>query len=71
VLTAKIAGMDVYDYSPRMIKQAVAGYGQAEKTQVQQMVKILLNLTSIPTSDAADALAVALCHSQHAGIYHK
>jgi len=55
----------VFDYTPRKVKQAVAGYGQAEKSQVQEMVKVLLELSAIPTSDAADALAVAICHSNH------
>jgi crossover junction endodeoxyribonuclease RuvC len=55
----------VFDYTPRKVKQAVAGYGQAEKSQVQEMVRVLLELSAIPTSDAADALAVAICHSNH------
>lgn len=56
-------GLSVYDYSPRAVKQAVAGYGQAEKSQVQHMVKVLLRLSGAPSSDAADALAVAICHA--------
>ncbi len=56
-------GIAVGEYSPRTIKQAVVGSGKADKAQVQQMVKVLLNLSGIPPSDAADALAVALCHS--------
>jgi len=55
----------VYDYTPRTIKQTVAGYGQAEKGQVQEMVRLLLALSGLPSADAADALAVALCHAQH------
>ena len=56
-------------YSPRQIKQAVVGYGNADKLQVQHMVKTLLALDKTPQSDAADALAVALCHSQtHASL---
>lgn len=51
------------EYSPREIKQAVIGYGAAEKVQVQAMVKRLLNLSSVPQADAADALAVAICHA--------
>ena len=51
------------EYTPLAIKQAVVGYGNADKNQVQQMVKILLNLDQIPRpDDAADALAVAICH---------
>jgi len=55
--------LDVSEYSPRAIKQAVAGYGGAEKTQVSLMVEQLLRLSASPQSDAADALAVAICHS--------
>jgi crossover junction endodeoxyribonuclease RuvC len=65
VLTAMQARIEVYDYSPRAIKQTVAGYGHAAKAQVQQMVKVLLSLSAVPSSDASDALAVAICHAQH------
>jgi len=63
VVAAMQNGLTVHDYSPRSVKQAVAGYGQAEKSQVQHMVKILLGLSGAPSSDAADALAVAICHA--------
>jgi crossover junction endodeoxyribonuclease RuvC len=63
VVAAMRQGLLVHDYSPRMIKQAVAGYGQAEKEQVQHMVRVLLDLSGVPSSDAADALAVAICHA--------
>ncbi|WP_133128179.1 crossover junction endodeoxyribonuclease RuvC [Legionella nagasakiensis] len=53
----------VSEYSPREIKQSVVGYGAAQKEQVKHMVVNLLNLTSAPQSDAADALAIAICHS--------
>lgn len=53
----------VQEYSPRQIKQAVVGYGAADKSQVQHMVKMLLGLSDTPQADAADALAVALCHA--------
>ncbi len=57
------AGIDVAEYTPLEVKQAVVGYGVAEKNQVQHMVKALLNLDEIPKpDDAADALAVAICH---------
>ncbi len=56
-------GLVVHDYSPRSVKQAVVGYGQAEKGQVQHMVKVLLGLAGSPSADAADALAVAMCHA--------
>ena len=63
VLAALQNGLKVYDYTPRMVKQAVVGYGNADKQQVQQMVRVLLQLSKQPTSDAADALAVAMCHA--------
>ncbi len=55
-------GLPVADYSAKQIKQAVVGYGAADKAQVQTMVKCLLNLSDVPRPDAADALAIALCH---------
>lgn len=64
VLTAKIAGLHVSEYTPLQVKQAVVGYGRAEKNQVQQMVKMLLGLDHLPRpDDAADGLAIALCHA--------
>lgn len=57
------AGLTVYEYAPRAIKLAVVGNGGADKKQVQHMVRILLGLNRAPAADAADALAVALCHS--------
>lgn len=54
--------LPVYEYAPRQIKQAVVGRGGAEKEQIQHMIQILLKLQSRPQADAADALAVALCH---------
>ncbi|MCF6461343.1 crossover junction endodeoxyribonuclease RuvC [Clostridium sp. Cult3] len=64
ILAAVNKGIDVYEYTPLQIKQSVVGYGRAEKRQVQEMVKMLLNLKEIPKpDDAADALAVAICHS--------
>ena len=64
ILAAIHKGLEVYEYTPLQVKQAVVGYGRAEKSQVQEMVKILLNLKEIPKpDDAADALAVAICHS--------
>ena len=57
------AGLEAFEYTPNEIKQAVAGYGAADKFQMQQMVRLLLNLEEIPKpDDAADALAVAICH---------
>ncbi len=64
VLAAAKSGVEVFEYTPLQVKQAVAGYGRAEKSQMQQMVKIILNLPSIPKpDDVADALAVAVCHA--------
>ena len=56
------AGLNVGEYSARQVKQAVVGYGAADKSQVQQMIKTLLNLPKVPQADAADALAIAMCH---------
>lgn len=64
LLCAKQADMDIFEYTPMQIKQAVTGYGKADKKQVQEMVRILLKLQEIPKpDDAADALAAALTHS--------
>jgi len=63
MLAASSAGLEVAEYSPLSIKSAVVGYGRAEKPQVQYMVARLLNLAEIPEPpDAADALAIAICH---------
>ncbi len=63
VLAAVEAGLPVVEYTPAEVKRAVVGYGRAEKHQVQQMVKLLLGLAALPSPhDAADALAVAICH---------
>lgn len=57
------AGLDVAEYTPLVIKQAVTGYGNADKAQMQEMVRLLLGLAEVPRpDDAADALAVAICH---------
>ena len=68
MLAAVEAGVQVVEYTPAEIKRAVVGYGRAEKTQIQHMVKLILGLAAIPTPhDAADALAVAICHAHSAG----
>jgi len=64
VCAAISAGLPVSEYSPRSVKQAIVGRGGADKVQVQHMVRVLLHLQEAPEEDAADALAVALCH-QH------
>lgn len=57
-------GLEIYEYTPLEIKQAVTGYGRADKAQMQKMIKVLLNLKSIPKpDDAADAIAAAYAHS--------
>jgi len=71
LLACANAGVEIYEYTPLQIKQGLVGYGRAEKNQVQQMVKTLLNLQEIPKpDDVADALAAAICHG-HAANYHK
>lgn len=63
ILAAAEAGLPVHEYKPREVKQAVVGYGNASKEQVQQMVRVLLNIDEVPRpDDAADAVAVAICH---------
>ena len=67
LLAASEAGLPVAEYAPAEIKRAVVGFGRAEKHQVQQMVKLLLGLDVLPAPhDAADALAVAICHVNRA-----
>jgi crossover junction endodeoxyribonuclease RuvC len=68
ILAAVEAGCEVLEYTPAEVKRAVVGYGRADKRQVQQMIKLLLGLDRVPSPhDAADALAVALCHV-HSGL---
>lgn len=63
MVAAVNAGLPLAEYSAKQVKQAVVGKGSAEKFQVQQMVKMLLRLPEVPPADAADALAVAICHA--------
>ena len=66
ILAAKQRGVKVNEYTPLQVKQAVTGYGRAEKHQVMEMVKSLLNLAKIPKpDDTADALAIAICHGHY------
>ena len=68
LLAAERARLEIHEYSPRLIKQTVVGYGNAEKHPVQEMVRVLLSLKATPEPhDAADALAIAICHFHHAG----
>lgn len=63
VLAAVNSGIEIYEYSALQVKSAVVGYGHAQKSQVQHMVKVLLNLVEPAQEDASDALAVAICHA--------
>ncbi|MGB4214643.1 MAG: crossover junction endodeoxyribonuclease RuvC, partial [Dethiobacteria bacterium] len=66
ILAAAKNKLALFEYTPLQVKQAVAGYGAAGKSQVQKMVQMLLRLPECPAvDDEADALAVALCHLQH------
>jgi len=65
LLAAAQAGLDVFEYKPAEVKQALSGYGKADKRQMQEMVRLLLDLDHIPRpDDAADAIAIAVCHLQ-------
>ena len=68
VLAAQKNRVPIFEYTPLQVKQSVVGYGRAEKKQVQEMTRIMLNLEKIPKpDDAADALAMAICHCHSAG----
>jgi len=69
LVAAAEAGLDIYELAPRKVKQAVAGYGAAQKAAVAKMVQRLLQLPAPPAPDAADALALALAHAQEQGRY--
>ena|SRR5215203_5158194 len=69
LLLAEQRGLEIAEYAPRLIKKTVVGYGNAEKHQVGEMVRLLLKLKEAPTPhDAADALAIAICHFHHFGL---
>lgn len=64
MLAGKLAGLEIVEYTPLQIKQALTGYGRADKNQMQQMVKVMLGLPEVPKpDDCADALAAALMHA--------
>ncbi len=65
LMCAARAGMEVAEYTPQQVKKSVTGSGRADKTQVQHMITLRLELPESPQEDAADAVAVALCHAQH------
>ena len=73
LLAARKAGIHIYEYTPLQVKQSITGYGRAEKHQVMEMVKKLLQLNSVPKpDDTADALALAVCHGHCSGsLYSK
>lgn len=66
LLCARLSGLEIFEYTPMQIKQAITGYGKADKKQMQEMVRVLLKLKEIPKpDDAADALAAAITHASH------
>ena len=68
VLTAQLHGLEIAEYTPLQVKQSVVGYGRAEKKQVQEMTRVILNLEKVPKpDDTADALAMAICHAHSSG----
>ena len=68
MLAIQKAGLEVYEYTPLQVKQSVVGYGRAEKKQVQEMTRLILNLEKVPKpDDVADALAMAICHGHSSG----
>ncbi|MEG0770848.1 MAG: crossover junction endodeoxyribonuclease RuvC [Clostridia bacterium] len=68
LLAAKKCGISMFEYTPLQVKQSVVGYGRADKNQVQQLTKTILGLSEIPKpDDAADALALAICHAHCSG----
>jgi crossover junction endodeoxyribonuclease RuvC len=72
ILAAMERGLEVAEYTPLQVKQSIAGYGKADKKQVQEMVKMFLRFKDIPKpDDAADALAIAICHSHSATLNSK
>lgn len=72
LLLGEQKGLEIAEYSPRLVKKTVVGYGNAEKHQIQEMVRLLLGLKTVPEPhDAADALALAICHFQHTGLNAK
>lgn len=68
ICAAVQAGLPVSEYAPKQIKQAAVGYGAADKDQMQEMIRMLLSLDELPKPDAADGLAVAICHAHSSGL---
>lgn len=72
LLLGEQRGLTIAEYAPRLIKQTVVGYGNAEKHQVGEMVRVLLKMRSSPAPhDAADGLAIAICHFHHSGLNNR
>ncbi|MBQ6708740.1 MAG: crossover junction endodeoxyribonuclease RuvC [Clostridia bacterium] len=68
LLAAQKKGVEIFEYTPLQVKQSVVGYGRAEKKQVQEMTRVILNLKAVPKpDDTADALAMAICHAHSSG----
>ena len=67
LITARINNLDIFEYTPLQIKQAVTGYGRADKMQVQRMVKMILNAEKLPKlDDITDSMAIGICHAHSA-----
>lgn len=72
LMTARINKVDTYEYTPLQVKQAVVGYGRADKMQVQRMVKMILNTEELPKlDDITDSMAIAICHAHSAKFAEK
>ena len=72
LMTARIRKVDVYEYTPLQVKQAVTGYGRADKIQVQRMVKMILNEEKLPKlDDVTDSMAIGICHAHSAKFAQK
>ena len=72
LITARQNNVDIYEYTPLQVKQAVTGYGRADKIQVQRMVKMILNVEKLPKlDDTTDSMAMAICHAHSARFVEK
>lgn len=72
LMTARINQIDTYEYTPLQVKQAVVGYGRADKIQVQRMIKMILNVEKLPKlDDITDSMAIAICHAHSAKFAEK
>ena len=72
LITARQNNVDIYEYTPLQVKQAVTGYGRADKIQVQRMIKMILNVDKLPKlDDITDSMAMAICHAHSARFAEK